>query len=225
MDRNWLVEARPHLRRAALYGLLALVGLIAASQGDIHGSPDPGIEAEQVLAGVGAGVLLIVGVAAVRAAARAARTTTAERIGDARGAALGFVISAFGYFVVLVAVLNVLDVPVGSLLLGGAITGVVIGIAAQQTLGNFFAGLVLLTVRPLSVGEYVVMRSGPLGGEYEGTVTDMGMFYVDLLTDRGPVKLPNAGVLASAVGPGARAAQKEPAEEEQQQAPPSEGGP
>jgi small-conductance mechanosensitive channel len=90
------------------------------------------------------------------------------------------------------------------LLLGGALTGVVVGIAAQQTLGNFFAGIVLLLVRPFSVGEPVVLRSGPLGGEYEGLVTDMGLYYVTMETERGMVQLPNAGVLASAVGPGAR---------------------
>lgn len=225
MDRNWLAEARPHLRRAALYALLAIVGMIAASQGDIKGAGDPGLEPTQIVAGVGAAILLFVGIAAVRAAARAARASTSGQLGDARGAALGFVITAFGYFVVLMAVLNVLDVPISGLLLGGAITGVIIGIAAQQTLGNFFAGMVLMAVRPVSVGEYAVLRSGPLGGEYEGTVMDMGMFYVDLMTDHGPVKLPNAGVLASAIGPGARAPKGEPEDEEQQPAPPSEGGP
>jgi hypothetical protein len=39
--------------------------------------------------------------------------------------------------------LSMLSVPVGHLLLGGAIAGVVLGIAAQQSLGNVFAGLVL----------------------------------------------------------------------------------
>ena len=57
--------------------------------------------------------------------------------------------------------------------------------------------------RPFSVGERVVMRSGPLGGPYEGLVTEMTMFYVHMITDEGPVLLPNAGVLAAAVGPGA----------------------
>jgi small-conductance mechanosensitive channel len=104
---------------------------------------------------------------------------------------------------------------------------VIIGIAAQQTMANFFAGLVLVTVRPMEIGENVVLRSGPLAGEYEGVVTDLGLFYVDMVTAQGPVKLPNAGVLAAAIGPGARAPkdEEEEAEEEHQgQAPPSEGG-
>jgi small-conductance mechanosensitive channel len=90
---------------------------------------------------------------------------------------------------------------------------VIIGIAAQQTLGNFFAGLVLLLVRPFTLGETVIFRSGPLGGEYEGRVTDMGLFYVSLVTEQGPVQLPNAGVLASAIGPGARGPKDDPDDE------------
>lgn len=229
MDREWLIEARPHLRRAAVYALLAIAGMVAASQGDVrpllHGRWVDN-EADIVLGLSGAVVLLVVGIAAVRAAARAARVTSTQRVGDARGAALGTVITAFGYFVVVLTVLSVLQVPISGLLLGGAITGVIVGIAAQQTLANFFAGMVLLTVRPLSVGQDVVLRSGPLGGEYEGRVIEMGLFYVDLITDHGPVKLPNAGVLASAIGPGARIP-KEPEEDAAQpdrQAPSSEGG-
>jgi small conductance mechanosensitive channel len=110
--------------------------------------------------------------------------------------------------------LSVLDVDLGSLLLGGAITGVIVGIAAQQTLGNFFAGIVLLLAQPFSVGDRVVLRSGPLGGEYEGVVTEMGIFYVTLATPKGPVDLPNAGVLSAAIGPGARSASDEELEDE-----------
>jgi small-conductance mechanosensitive channel len=140
---------------------------------------------------------------------------------------LGLLVQVIGYFVVVLTVLGLLGQDVSGLLLGGAITGVVIGIAAQQTLANFFAGLVLVTIRPMEIGEHVVLRSGPLAGEYEGVVTDLGIFYVDMITDRGPVKLPNAGVLAAAIGPGARAPkdEEEEAEEEHRgQAPPSEGG-
>jgi len=202
-------SARPHLRRAAIYTVLAISGLIAASSGSVRplteGSGFAGNEREVLTASGGALLLLVAGIAAVRAAARAARAISSQKVGDTRGTALGLLIQIFGYFIVVLTVLGLLNVNVSGLLLGGAITGVVVGIAAQQTLANFFAGLVIISVRPLEVGERVVLRSGPLGGEYEGVVTDMGMFYVDMVTDNGPVKLPNAGVLASAIGPGARA--------------------
>lgn len=209
MDESWVTSARPHLRRAAIYTIVAIAGLVVASSGSIRplteGSGFTNNEREVLTAIAGALLLLVVGIAAVRAMARAARAISSHRVGDARGTALGLLIQVFGYFIVVLTVLGLLNVNISGLLLGGAITGVVVGIAAQQTLANFFAGMVLISVRPLEVGERVVLRSGPLGGEYEGVVTDMGMFYVDMVTESGPVKLPNAGVLASAIGPGARA--------------------
>jgi small-conductance mechanosensitive channel len=132
-------------------------------------------------------------------------------------------LSIVGYLLLTLTLFELIGVNLGGLVLGGAITGVVVGIAAQQTLANLFAGIVLIIVRPFVVGDHIVLRSGPLGGEYEGRVTDIGLYYVDVLTAAGPVKLPNAGVLAGAVGPGARAP-KDDVVDEESTAPPSEGG-
>src|SRR6185437_7076332 len=103
--------------------------------------------------------------------------------------------------IALVGTLSMLSVPVGHFLLGGAIAGVVLGIAAQQSLGNVFAGFVLLVVRPISVGEYIRVRSGALGGEFYGTVTSMSLTYVSVLTEGGILQVPNSSFLAAAVGP------------------------
>lgn len=192
---------RPYFIRALIATLLALGGLIIASQGAINRGATP---TEKALTYSGAVVLLLFGVIAVRSFARGVRAAAGETLGDKRSGPLGLVISITGYVIVVLTALSVLGINMSGLLLGGALTGVVLGIAAQQTLGNFFAGLVLLLVRPFTLGEQVVFRSGPLGGEYEGVVTDMGLFYVTLQTVRGSVQLPNSGVLASAIGPGAR---------------------
>ncbi len=110
-------------------------------------------------------------------------------------------VTGLGYFVALIGTLSMLSVPVGHFLLGGAIAGVVLGIAAQQSLGNVFAGFVLLLVRPISVGNYIRVRSGALGGEFYGTVTSMSLTYVSVFTEQGPLKVPNSSFLAAAVGP------------------------
>jgi small-conductance mechanosensitive channel len=217
-----LRQARPHLMRAGL-GLLALtVGLIAASFGELRG---PNLEWRERLPVIGGALLVLIGgVIMVRSVARALRTMTEAHLGDARGASLAFVFSLLGYTITLLIVLQALDVQLGGLLVGGAITGVVLGIAAQQTLGNFFAGLVLLLNRPFAVGEEIVLRSGPLGGEYDGRVTDISLFYVSMVTENGPVQLPNASVLMSAIGPGAKAPKDEDEVEEEERAPTGAGG-
>ena len=208
--------ARPHVVRGIVATAFAVGGIVMANSGQLFENRDGGPDARDVtateltLAIGGAILLLIAGVAATRSFARGVRRAAEEHTGDARGAAVGTVVAFVGYGIVILSTLSALDVELQGLLLGGALTGVVVGIAAQQTLGNFFAGLVLLMVRPFTIGDYVVLRSSPLGGEYEGTVTDMSLFYVRMLTQRGPVVLPNAGVLAAAVGPGARSADPGP---------------
>ena len=212
--------ARPHLIRAAVEALIAIAALVLGTVlGQVKDEravgvvSDPATSSELTIAWVATGVLVVAGILAVRSLAAAVRAAAAARHADARGSSVAFLISILGYAVVLIAALGLLQQPLQGLLLGGAVTGVALGIAAQQTLGNFFAGLVLLVVKPFTVGEQVVLRSGPLG-EHEGLVVDMSLFYVDLVTESGPVKLPNAGVLASAIGPGARSKKDEPKEDD-----------
>ncbi len=173
----------------------------------------------------GAALLFLAGIAAVRSVGGGVKKLAPEGETEGRAASLALVISIIGYAIVLLTTLGIFEVNLQGLLLGGALTGVVFGIAAQQTLGNFFAGIVLLAVRPFTIGEYVYMKSGPLGGDYEGTVVDMSLFYVDLITANGPVRLPNAGVLAAAVGPGSKTSEKEEPNEEAEDNPgPAHGG-
>ena len=55
-----------------------------------------------------------------------------------------------------------------TLAVGGAFTAVVLGLAAQQTLGNLFAGMVLLSARPFRVGERVRLQGGGAGRQGRG---------------------------------------------------------
>lgn len=227
MDPTIRARSRRRLVRAAVATIVAITGLVLSSLGQLHDVKERGnivddATAREILFVLGGAFLtLVAGIVAVRSAARALRLAMSDHVGDARGAPAALIVSIAGYVIVALTVLSELDVDMGGLLLGGALTGVVVGIAAQQTLGNFFAGLVLLLVRPFTTGENVILKSGPLGGEFEGRVTEMSLFYVHLVTDSGRVALPNAGVLASAIGPGARSRKEEPTE----QPPPDDHGP
>ena len=148
---------------------------------------------------------MILGVLATRSAANEVTRVVRDRGGPAAGTTVHLLITLVGYVIVVLAALGMLAVPLGHLLVGGAITGIVVGIAAQQSLGNIFAGLLLLLARPYVVGEEVRVNSGALGGPFDGVVTGMDLLYTTLLTDDGPIRLPNAALLAAAVGPhGAR---------------------
>ncbi len=103
-------------------------------------------------------------------------------------------------FVVLVA-LSMLGFRIEQLVVGGAVTGVLLTIAAQQSLSNLFAGVMLQFAQPFRVGEQVRIRSGALAGTIEGTVTEFSITYVRLETADGLIFLPNSQVLAAAVSP------------------------
>jgi hypothetical protein len=47
----------------------------------------------------------------------------------------------------------------------------------------------------------ITLRSGVLGGQYDGEVTAITLMYTRLATAEGLISLPNSGVLASASGP------------------------
>lgn len=81
--------------------------------------------------------------------------------------------------------MDLFALPVRNLLVGGAVTGMILGIAAQQSLSNVFAGLVLFFARPYIPGEQVQIRSGALGGTLDGTVTSVGLHYATLSTRTG----------------------------------------
>ncbi len=192
---------RRKLLRAALAALVAVVGSVVAGFGDIKDpSHAPGFIAPAI---AGAIIVLLGGWVAVSALASATREGISEKAGEARGVTLAKMVSVAGYAIVILWTLSALGVGIQALLLGGALTGVVLGIAAQQTLGNIFAGLVLLVVRPFVVGQNTVIKSTL--GEYSGRVDNIGLFYVTMQTAGGRVDVPNAVALASAVGPGASA--------------------
>lgn len=209
MPREAFLAARPHLIRAAVLAVIFIAAIVVA---DLYGQIRPvrvGLELDRAsgferTVAVGAALVgLIAGALAVRAAGSGIKAASATVGGAARGSSLAFAASFAGYLVVLLAIMGAVGVPLRGIFVGGALTGIVLGIAAQQTIGNFFAGVVILVARPFTVGEDVVLKSGPLGGLYSGRVTDMTLLYVHLNTEEGPVALPNAIVLASAIGPGA----------------------
>ena len=189
---------RPDFHRAIVSGVGALVALgVGSTLGDVHGRS---LHAK-LFALCAAFGFLVLSVVAVRSVAGTPFGVVSFRAGRSGATAVRLVVSFVGYVVVLFVTLGQLAVPVQHLLLGGALTGVVVGIAAQQSLGNVFAGLVLLVARPFSVGDHIRVRAGALGGEFSGTVRSMNLTYVTLDTEDGPLHVPNSGVLAAAVGP------------------------
>lgn len=163
----------------------------------------------EIIKYAGTAAFCVFGVGATFGLADKARAGLQPRIGSAHAGVLRYALVLLGLFLIAVVAFSVAggSSSVRQLLIGGAVTGVLLGIAAQQSLANLFAGMVLLFARPFRVGDHVRIRSGALGGMLEGIVSDISLTYVRLETDNGRCLLPNSQVLAAVVGPGAALAQ------------------
>jgi small-conductance mechanosensitive channel len=95
------------------------------------------------------------------------------------------VILVIGVFSALLAIPDVRAVA-GGLLASSALLGIVIGFAAQRTLGNFVAGILIALAQPIRIGDRV---------EYEGTagvVEEVGLTYTFIrAVDRRRIVVPN----------------------------------
>ena len=99
--------------------------------------------------------------------------------------AISVIIIAVGLFSALLVIPQVRAVA-GGLLASTAILGVIIGLASQQTLGNFIAGLLIATTQPVRIGDRVTYD-----GE-SGVVEEIGLTYTFIRTgDQRRLVVPN----------------------------------
>ncbi|WP_433089146.1 mechanosensitive ion channel domain-containing protein [Dactylosporangium sp. CA-052675] len=192
------IKVRPDFRRTIVFGALALAFLVTGHDiGGVHAA-----ELRIRLIAYGCALLTaIFGVAASRTAAREVQRIAVARAGNAAGTPLRLFVLLGGYLIAVLAVCDLLGVQLRQVLVGGAITGIVVGLAAQPILGNLFAGLVLLFARPYVPGQQVRVMSGALNGPHQGMIVSAGLLYTVLETKDGPLNIPNSALLASAVGP------------------------
>jgi len=84
------------------------------------------------------------------------------------------------------AILTLWDFDLSGLLVGAGFLGIVVGLAARQTLGSLIAGFVLMFSRPFTVGDWIEV------GDQEGIVTDITILNTRLQNfDGETVVLPN----------------------------------
>lgn len=99
------------------------------------------------------------------------------------------------YVVALSVVLGLWGVDLGGLLVGAGFLGIVVGLAARQTLGALLAGFVLMFSRPFEIGDWIVV-----GDDQEGVVTDITIINTRLENFDGEfIVIPNDKVADSAV--------------------------
>jgi small-conductance mechanosensitive channel len=98
-----------------------------------------------------------------------------------------------GFFSALLVIPQVRAVA-GAILASGAVIGVIIGFAAQRTLGNFIAGLLIAVSQPVRLGDRVTYE-----GE-DGVVEEIGLTYTFIRTrDDARLVVPNDKLVSDTI--------------------------
>jgi len=124
-----------------------------------------------------------------------------RRMDAATAGTVAFLIRLVFIAVAALLALRIAGLDPATLAVGGAITAVVVGLAAQQTLGNLIAGMVLIAARPFRVGDRVRLQAGAVAGQIEGTVLTLGLLYTSFAEGQDQIMVPNNIVLGAAVVP------------------------
>ncbi len=114
-------------------------------------------------------------------------------IGGLEDTARSFALNAIRtllYVVLVISIVQVLGIPMASVITVLASAGVAVGMAMQGSLSNLAGGVMLMIFKPYHVGDFI-----ETAGE-SGTVKEISMFYTTLLTpDNRKVLIPNGAIM------------------------------
>ncbi|MGZ6590306.1 MAG: mechanosensitive ion channel domain-containing protein, partial [Solirubrobacteraceae bacterium] len=193
--------SRRAVRRARIESLIllpAIAGIVVVDRYRRDIFPRSWDTPVRVIAAI---LLVSVGWQFARDVGRALGPTLFRRMEPGTAGAVGFLIRLATMAIAAGLALRVAGIRPRTLLLGGAATAVVLGLAAQQTLANVIAGTVLLNARTFRVGERIRLQGGGLAGSVEGVVASLGLMYTTLLNGANTIMVPNSIVLSVAVVP------------------------
>jgi small conductance mechanosensitive channel len=146
-------------------------------------------------------LLILLGWALARSLGRGFAPSLYRRMEPGTAGTIGFLMRLLTIVISTVVALRIAGLGAGTLAVGGGFTAVVVGLAAQQVLGNMLAGLVLITNRPFRVGERVRLQGGGLAGQTDGVVGQLGLFYTTLVSGADRIMVPNGVLIQCAVTP------------------------
>lgn len=100
----------------------------------------------------------------------------AKKINDLMARFILQLVNIVGWIFLIIAFLQHMGLNMGPVLAGLGITGVILGFAFQETIGNLLSGVMIVINAPFRIGDYIE------AGAFSGTVTDMDMICVILST-------------------------------------------
>lgn len=110
------------------------------------------------------------------------------------------IINGAVYFVAGMTILSHFHIEITPLVTTLGIGGLAVGLALQETLSNFFAGLHLISDKPINVGDYIEFEGIPGASKVSGYVEDIGWRSTKCRTRQNTVVVvPNAKLSQSVI--------------------------
>lgn len=99
-----------------------------------------------------------------------------KKINDLMARFMLQLVNIVGWIFLIIIFLQHMGLNMGPVLAGLGISGVILGFAFQETIGNLLSGVMIVMNSPFRIGDYID------AGSYSGTVKDMDMICVILAT-------------------------------------------
>jgi small-conductance mechanosensitive channel len=159
-----------------------------------------------------AAIILVGGYVGTRVITTLIGKIASPAFGATRGKELTNFFEITAALLIILAISAIFQFSLTGFLVGAGFLGIVLGLAAQQVLGNIFAGISMVFSKPFELGDRITLinssysivsstydHESGLNG-YTGVVKDIGIFYTRVQLDDGsPSVFPNAVVVGSLV--------------------------
>jgi small-conductance mechanosensitive channel len=159
-----------------------------------------------------AGIILVGGYVGTRVITTLIGKIATPAVGATRGKGLVNFFEIVAGILIVLAIAAIFQFSLTGFLVVSGFTGIVLGLAAQQVLGNIFAGIAMVFAKPFELGDRVTLINSSysiisptydhesMWNGYTGVVKDIGIFYTKIQLDDGtPSIFPNAVVVGSLV--------------------------
>ncbi|MGB9728647.1 MAG: mechanosensitive ion channel domain-containing protein [Thermoprotei archaeon] len=140
-------------------------------------------------------IIIIFGYLIITSIASLFYETSKDKIGAHNANLIKTLIKILGIAIILSILTSVFNVSAASALTIGSFTGLVIGFATQQVLGQAVAGIFLLFSRPFKPGDKIIVAG------QRGTVQEIDIMYTIILSEDGKnqILIPNGSIVGQII--------------------------
>jgi small-conductance mechanosensitive channel len=98
------------------------------------------------------------------------------------------------FFVMILTILEIFNVPANSLLLGGSFGAIIVGLAISTLFGNVFSGALMVFAKPVAVGDEVLVNNIP------GRIEEISTLFTRIGNESGTETIiPNSALISGSV--------------------------